>query len=235
MMDMLIPLMVIIPIICALMVNILHGKDKLMRWVSLIVAIVLPIIAIIASLGTQYFGGHNSSLISSALPATLASVSSLSPGIVYVFANINRIFIFLVGIVVFLSLFTYFSERKKLSGPYLFLIFMGVASVTALLLSNDIFNMYVFFEIVALTQVGIIIASSSEYKYETAFKYLILGSIGGPMLLLGIGFILAVVGSVNIADIVAVISTNVVNPLATPLIFAFALLILFINSKITFI
>lgn len=224
MMDMLIPLMVIIPIICALMVNILHGKDKLMRWVSLIVAIIFPIIAIIASLGTQYFGGHNSSLISSALPATLASVSSLSPGIVYVFANINRIFIFLVGIVVFLSLFTYFSERKKLSGPYLFLIFMGVASVTALLLSNDIFNMYVFFEIVALTQVGIIIASSSEYKYETAFKYLILGSIGGPMLLLGIGFILAVVGSVNIADIVAVISTNVVNPLATPLIFAFALM-----------
>ena len=154
-MDMLIPLMVIIPIICALIVNTLHGHDKVMRIVSIIVAIALPVIAILASVGSQYFGGHSSSLISSALPATLASVSSLSPGIVYVFSNLNRIFIFLVEIVAFLSLFTYFSEKRKVSGPYLYLIFMGLASVTALLLSNDIFNMYIFFEIVALTQVGI--------------------------------------------------------------------------------
>lgn len=222
MMDMLIPLMVIIPIICALLVNILHGKDKSMRFVSLIVAIVLPVIAIIASVGTQYFGGHNASLLSSALPATLASVSSLAPGIVYIFDNVNRIFIFLVGIVVFLSLFTYFSEKRKISGPYLYLIFMGVASIFALLLSNDIFNMYVFFEIIALTQVGIIVASSTEYKYETAFKYLVLGSIGGPILLLGIGFILAVVGSVNISDIIYVISNNLVDPLSPPLVMAFA-------------
>lgn len=224
-MDMLIPLMVIIPIICALIVNTLHGHDKVMRIVSIIVAISLPVIAIFASVGTQYFGGHNASLISSALPATLASVSSLSPGIIYVFSNLNRIFIFLVGIVAFLSLFTYFSEKRKVSGPYLYLIFMGVASVTALLLSNDIFNMYVFFEIVALTQVGIIVASSTDEKYETALKYLILGSIGGPMLLLGIGFVLGVVGSVNISDIVFAISHNVVDPLSPGLVMAFALIL----------
>ena len=224
-MGMLIPLMVIIPIICALIVNTLHGHDKVMRIVSIIVAIALPVIAILASVGSQYFGGHSSSLISSALPATLASVSSLSPGIVYVFSNLNRIFIFLVGIVAFLSLFTYFSEKRKVSGPYLYLIFMGVASVTALLLSNDIFNMYVFFEIVALTQVGIIVASSTDEKYETALKYLILGSIGGPMLLLGIGFVLGVVGSVNISDIVFAISHNVVDPLSPGLVMAFALIL----------
>lgn len=224
-MDMLIPLMVIIPIFCALIVNTLQGHDKVMRWISIIVAIVLPVIAILASVGSQYFGGHSSSLISSALPATLASVSSLSPGIVYVFSNLNRIFIFLVGIVAFLSLFTYFSEKRKVSGPYLYLIFMGVASVTALLLSNDIFNMYVFFEIVALTQVGIIVASSTDEKYETALKYLILGSIGGPILLLGIGFVLGVIGSVNINDIVFAISHNVVDPLSPGLIMAFALIL----------
>lgn len=223
-MDMLIPLMVIIPIFCALIVNTLSGHDKTIRAISLVVAIVLPIIAIVASLGSQYFGGHSSSLISSALPATLASVSSLSPGIVYVFNNINRIFIFLVGIVAFLSLFTYFSEKRKVSAPYLYLIFMGVASVTALLLSNDIFNMYVFFEIVALTQVGIIVASSTEERYETALKYLILGSIGGPMLLLGIGFLLGVIGSVNISDIVFAISHNVVDPLSPGIVMAFALI-----------
>ena len=42
---------------------------------------------------------------------------------------------------------------------------MGTASVTALMLTDDIFNMFVFFEILALVQVGIVIASPMDYKY----------------------------------------------------------------------
>ena len=91
--------------------------------------------------------------------------------------------------------------------------------------SNDIFNMYVFFEITALTQVGIIIASSTEDNYEIALKYLILGAIGGPILLLGIGFILGTIGSVNINDIVFAISNNYVNPYAPSLVIGFALIL----------
>ena len=190
-MNYLIPLMVVIPILAALIVNIFGGKDKTVKAISIVVAIAIPIIAIIAAVGIQYFGGHDPALLASSLPSNLVGtlVASYNTGIVYVFENIERIFIFLMGIVAFLAVLTYFSEKKEVSGPYLYLIFMGIASVTALMLSNDIFNMYVFFEITALTQVGIIIASSTEDNYEIALKYLILGAIGGPMLLLGIGFI----------------------------------------------
>ena len=102
---------------------------------------------------------------------------------------------------------------------------MGLASVIALLLSNDIFNMYVFFEITALTQVGIIVASSTEDNYEIALKYLILGSIGGPMLLLGVGFVLGTIGSVNITDIIYAISNNFVDPYSPGLVIGFALIL----------
>ena len=54
---------------------------------------------------------------------------------------------------------------------------MGTASVTALMLTDDIFNMFVFFEILALVQVGIVIASPMDYSYEMALKYMILGSM----------------------------------------------------------
>jgi energy-converting hydrogenase B subunit F len=75
---------------------------------------------------------------------------------------------------------------------------MGTAAVTALLLTDDIFHMFVFFEILALAQVGIVAASSIDYSYEMALKYMILGSIGSPIMLLGIGFLLAITGTVNL-------------------------------------
>ena len=226
-MNYLIPLMVVIPILAALIVNIFGGKDKTVKAISLVVAIALPLIAVFAAVGIQYFGGHDPALLASSLPSDLVGTlaASYNTGIVYVFENIERIFIFLMGIVAFLAVLTYFSEKKAVSGPYLYLIFMGMASVTALMLSNDIFNMYVFFEITALTQVGIIIASSTEDNYEIALKYLILGAIGGPMLLLGIGFILGTIGSVNINDIIYAISNNFVNPYSPSLVIGFALML----------
>jgi len=226
-MNYLIPLMVIIPILAALLVNIFGDKDRLTRIFSLVVAIAIPIIAIVASLGTQYFGGHSPNLTSTYLPANLSGtvIASLNPGIVYIFNNVEKIFIFLIGIVAFLAIFSYFAEKKKVSGPYLFLIFMGVASANALLLSNDIFHMYVFFEIIAMVQVGIILASNTEDNYEIALKYLILGSIGGPILLLGIGFILGTVGSLNLNDIVYLISIDYVDSNSPGLIIGFALML----------
>ena len=172
-MNYLIPLMVIIPILCALIVNVIGEKNKTTRILSILVGIAIPIIAIVAVPGVQYFGGHNPSLISSMLPASLNGTlaSMFNTGIVYVFSDFEKIFIFIMGLVAFLAVLTYFTEKKEISGPYLYLIFMGLAAVTALMLSDDIFNMYVFFEITALTQVGIIIATNTDENYEVAFRY----------------------------------------------------------------
>mgnify|MGYP000899682559 FL=1 len=229
-MNELIPLIVIIPLICALLLNLLHGKNRISRIMALIVAIIIPIIALVASNGLHFFGGHtpltfNPSLLES-LPASLLSsrVILFHPAITYSLAGLEKIFIFILGIVIFLALFTYFNKYKKVSGPYLFLIFMGTAAVSAMLLSDDIFNMYIFFEIAALTQTGIILASNTEGSTETALKYMILGSIGGPILLLGIGFVLGVIGSVNITDIVYAIHTGYVNPYSPALIIGFAMI-----------
>ena len=104
-MNYLIPLMVVIPILAALIVNIFGGKDKTVKAISIVVAIAIPIIAIIAAVGIQYFGGHDPALLASSLPSNLVGtlVASYNTGIVYVFENIERIFIFLMGIVAFLA------------------------------------------------------------------------------------------------------------------------------------
>ncbi len=60
------------------------------------------------------------------------------------------------------------------------LMFMGVASMSAVILTDDIFNLYVFFEITAIAQVGIVVASKVKGNMETALKYMIIGSIASP-------------------------------------------------------
>ena len=225
-----IPLMVIIPIACALLLNLLHEKDKTVKFLAIIVAIVLPIIPLLSNFGLHYFGGHaplidNSTLLGT-LPSNIAdsALALFHPAITYSYESLQKIFIFILGIIAFFAIFTSLNETKKVSGPYMFLMFMGTAAVTALLLSDDIFHMYIFFEIAALCQVGIILVSSTEENYETALKYMILGSIGGPLLLLGIGFLLGVVGSVNITDIIFAIKHNLVDPFSHTFLIAFGLI-----------
>lgn len=229
-MNELIPLMVIIPIICALLLNLFHKKDRTVKLLAIFVAIVIPAIPLLANYGVYFFGGH-APLISdptllSTLPANLqnSTIALFHPAVTYSYEAFQKIFIFILGIVAFFAIFTSLSQNKRVSGPLMFLMFMGTAAVTAIMLSDDIFHMYVFFEIAALAQTGIILTSKSDNNYETALKYMILGSIGGPLLLLGIGFVLGAVGSVNITDIVYAISHNLVDPLSPTLLFAFSLI-----------
>ncbi|MCL2687096.1 MAG: energy conserving hydrogenase EhbF [Methanobrevibacter sp.] len=229
-MNELIALMVIIPIACALLLNLFHKKDNTVKIIAIVVAIVLPLIPILANFGLHYFGGHaplitNPSLLEK-VPETIAnsSLAIFHPAVTYSYEAIQKVFIFFLGIVAFFAIFTSLSQNKKISGVLMFLMFMGTAAVTALLLSDDIFHMYIFFEIAALTQVGIILTSKTDNNYETAFKYLILGAIGAPMLLVGIGFVLGIVGSVNITDIVYAISQNLVYPFSHSLLIAFGLI-----------
>jgi energy-converting hydrogenase B subunit F len=59
-----------------------------------------------------------------------------------------------------------------------------------------------------------------------ALKYMILGSIGSPMMLLGIGFLLAMTGTVNVTDIVAIVHGGLLN-VASPVFMAALGLIFF--------
>ena len=207
-MNEIIPLMVIVPMMAALLLSAFSKFDKVIKVLAFVVAICLPFIPILSGYGLHYFGGYS---------PMLDNVTGFvyHPAITYSFTFTQQIFISITGLLTFLVVFVYLTRYTKISGSYLFLLFMGTASVTALLLTDDIFHMFVFFEILALAQVGIVAASSIDYSYEMALKYMILGAIGSPMMLLGIGFLLALTGTVNVTDIVSMLHSGAVN-IASP-------------------
>ena len=213
----LIPLMVVVPMLCAILVNAFAKFNKSIKVLTFVVAICLPIIPLLSNYGLHFFGGYTPMLDN-------ATGVIYHPAITYAFDMLQQIFIAAVGLITFLVAFIYLSKYKKASGQYLFLLFMGTASVTALMLTDDIFNMFVFFEILALVQVGIVIASPMDYSYEMALKYMILGSIGSPIMLLGIGFLLASTGNINISDIIVALHNGTLSYTSPVFLMSFALI-----------
>ncbi len=229
-MDVLIPLMVILPIASALFLNLLHKNDRTIKLLAIITALVLPVIALITPYGSHYFGGYaplaQNATIAQGLPSliTATQLFQFHPAITYIFGSAQQLMIFVLALIAFFAIFTSLNETKKPSGVYVFLMFMGTASVSAILLSDDIFNLFVFFEIAALAQVGIIVASGIKNNYETALKYIILGNIAGPLLLLGIALLLGITGNVNITDIIFSIKQGYVDPQSPVILMALGLI-----------
>jgi len=72
---------------------------------------------------------------------------------------------------------------------------MGVVS------SGDIFHIFVMLEISALSSYTLIAMGRNKLALWASFQYLILGTVGATFILIGIGLIYAMTGTLNIADI----------------------------------
>jgi len=77
------------------------------------------------------------------------------------------------------------------------LLITGLCGIT---LTGDIFNMYVFIEITSLSAYALI-ASRGKIALKASFTYLVLGAIGACFFLLGIGFLYAITGTLNMHDL----------------------------------
>jgi multicomponent Na+:H+ antiporter subunit D len=75
-----------------------------------------------------------------------------------------------------------------------------ITGLCGIVVTGDIFNMYVFIEITSLSAYALI-ASRGKIALRASFTYLVLGSIGACFFLLGIGFLYAITGSLNMHDL----------------------------------
>ncbi len=70
-----------------------------------------------------------------------------------------------------------------------------------IVVSNDLFNIYVFIEIASLASYTLISQGFDKRALIGSINYLILGTIGATLMLIAIGFLLSCTGSLNINDI----------------------------------
>ncbi len=85
--------------------------------------------------------------------------------------------------------------------PSIALLLAGLSGMT---LTGDVFNLYVFLEIAALAAYALLAIGDKGGPFAT-FRYLIIGAAGGGFYLLGVGFLYFSAGTLNMADLSAIL------------------------------
>jgi multicomponent Na+:H+ antiporter subunit D len=75
-----------------------------------------------------------------------------------------------------------------------------VTGLTGIVVTADMFNLYVFLEISSLTAYALIAIGDKPAPFS-AFRYLIMGTVGACFYLIGVGYLYMVTGSLNMADL----------------------------------
>ncbi|MEE2836604.1 MAG: monovalent cation/H+ antiporter subunit D family protein [Myxococcota bacterium] len=90
-------------------------------------------------------------------------------------------------------------ERKHhLFYACLLLCLTGMLGIT---ITGDAFNIFVFLEITSLSSYALIAMGRDRRALSASFNYLVLGTLGGTAILIGVGLLLMQTGTLNIADL----------------------------------
>jgi len=136
-------------------------------------------------------------------------------GIEYVLDHLNAFVILVVnGIAFLVVIYAKKVIHREMPGkevPYYATVLLLLCGFNGILVTGDLFNLYVFLEISSLTLYGLIAVGENKSPVA-AFRYLIMGTIAGCFYLLGVGFLYTQTGSLNMADTAAILQTMLDRP-----------------------
>ena len=78
-----------------------------------------------------------------------------------------------------------------------------IAGLLGISITGDAFNVFVFVEITSLSSYALVSLGKGRQAKKAAFYYLVMGTIGGTFILLGIGLLYQATGTLNMADMAA--------------------------------
>ncbi len=124
--------------------------------------------------------------------------------------GLSTLLLIAVNAVALLSIIFSLKYMKAYTGlvKYYALFMLMVAGMNGVVVSGDLFNIYVFLEIASISSYALVAFGVGAEELEAGFKYLILGSVASVMLLFGVGTVYAVTGSLNMADVANIIMTH---------------------------
>ena len=129
-------------------------------------------------------------------------------GIAYRVDHLNALVLVVVSVVGLLNLIaTKKSIQKEFSekiGAFYTLYVLLVTGLLGIVVTGDVFNLYVLLEITALTGYGLI-AMGEDRAPLASLNYVYMGTIGACFYLLGIGYLYISTGSLNMADISSIL------------------------------
>ena len=110
-------------------------------------------------------------------------------------------FFSLIALGLGLLVIIYSIPEKRYGRTYYFLLLVSLSSMIGVIYTADIFNMYVFYELLSLAVYLLIAYPKTGVTLRASFNYLIMGGVGLSFFLLGVGFLYAMTGTLDMFHI----------------------------------
>ncbi|MFC1967698.1 complex I subunit 5 family protein [Chloroflexota bacterium] len=201
------PVLILAPLLLFAFISVLTGiwRQKL-GYISAIIGISLSLVAAAAGIVTVLTQGELRYHLGGWAPPF---------GIEYVLDPLSA---FMSVIIVFIGLMVlifppedglYVTPRRGI--PLYGMVMLLLTGLIGVVVTGDLFNLFVFLEIYSLASYTLITLGGKR-GVVASFRYLILGTIAGGLYLLGIGFIYFLTGSLNMADVAALLPGMAQSP-----------------------
>jgi len=129
-------------------------------------------------------------------------------GINFVLDGLSSLMVVVVAVVSFAAILfscqymdTY-TERPK----YYSLFMLMITGMNASILTGDMFNLFVFIEVAAISSYALVAFGCEHEELEASFKYGVLGSVASSFILLAVALLYSQFGTVNMAHLATKIS-----------------------------
>jgi len=136
-------------------------------------------------------------------PGSVLLTWSIGGAQTYLQANSLAIFLGLVavGLGALVSIFSVsYMEKSEGLGRYYALLLIMIAGIVGIGFAGDLFNMFVFFEVMAIPSYVLVAFEKDKWEpIEAAMKYIVMSVFGSLIALLGISIIFMYTGSLDLA------------------------------------
>lgn len=123
------------------------------------------------------------------------------------FASLLVLTTAVIGLLVGLYSFRSVGEKRERSFYYSGVQFL-LAGVSGAFLTGDLFNMYVFFELLLIASYMLIVLGGTKIQLRESLKYIVFNIVSSALFVIGVGFLYAVTGTLNMADLSVKISES---------------------------
>ena len=115
-------------------------------------------------------------------------------GIEFWLAPLSLIMVALASFVAFVSLL---QEQEKPTPRFYALYLLMLFATTGMVLTNDVFNLFVFLEIALISSVALVATRGGREALEASIRYLLIGAVASAFMLLGIALFYRATGNLN--------------------------------------
>jgi multicomponent Na+:H+ antiporter subunit D len=194
-----IPLFVAIPLAGAFLISLLGKRIKRLPDVlGMLVALILCGLSILSVSLYSIYGILTYSVGAWKLPI----------GIGMVLDGLTSFMLVTVNLVAF-CIVVYsanYMERYTAKWNFYTLFFLMVGGMNGVVVTGDMFNLFVFLEIAAVASYALVAFGTERHELEAAFKYAVMSTVGSLFILLGIALLYSYTSTLNMADMANILA-----------------------------